>query len=124
MGLIVKTIPVLGQPYVVTDGSSSDTGERLNRFDNSVYRIMSSTSDMKTLEYPELIKSEFDKFLEQAERKQLTGESTPEFDAFDEYLGRFTENAGVIIPAETFRPVVNLGSNVTVNGDRLIYVRG
>jgi hypothetical protein len=123
MGLITKTIPILQPTKVVADGSSSELGESSKRFDPSIYRIMSSTESMKTLEYPESIRSEFDRFLELAELK-VQGTTTLEFDALDEYLSTFVDNSGDIEVDGGSRNVVVSGSAVVNSGNNVVHMRG
>lgn len=87
MGLVVDTITVhVPAGRVCTDSSSSSNYEKTGSVDSSIYRILSKQSNMKTLEYPTRIRSEFDIFLQYAEAKTL-GEVNEDFDSLDEYLG-------------------------------------
>jgi len=87
MGLITETNTVhVPASRVCTDGSSSSNYEETGSFDMSIYRRFSMQDDMKTLEYPDKVKNEFELYLQYAEAKTL-GAVDAEFDSLDEYLG-------------------------------------
>lgn len=87
MGLVTETIVKHIPSHVCTDGSSSSNWEDTISFDKSIYRILSMQDDMKTLQYPIKIRTEFDRFLEEATKKTNSLGYNTSFDTLDEYLG-------------------------------------
>lgn len=89
-------IPIHTQEYVCTDGSSSNFIDSSKAIDGTIYRILSMQDDMKTLSYPDRVRTEFDLFLQYAEEK-TSGKPIPNgFNDFDEYLGKVGTEYGNI----------------------------
>ena len=96
MGLVTPTIVVKhSATRVCTDGSSSSDYTSGNSFDKSIYRLLSMQDDMKTLMYPDRVKSEFDSFIEQATLKDAGLVYNTAFDSLDEYLGTIGVTNGI-----------------------------
>ena len=96
MGLVIETpIVVHTQTRVCTDGSSSSGWEDEGSFDKTIYNILSKQDDMKTLVYPDRVRSEFDLFLQYAQAKTL-GAVDVSFNSLDTYLGSIGVNDAII----------------------------
>ena len=96
MGLVVTTYTQhVPSQRVCTDGSSSSNYEETGSFDRSIYRIFSMQDDMKTLVYPDRVRSEFDLFLQYAQAKTL-GAVDVSFNSLDTYLGSIGVNDAII----------------------------
>jgi hypothetical protein len=83
------------QLRVATDGSSSSNSEDSISFDKSIYRILSMQDDMKVLQVPTRIRSEFDRFLYDAINKTNRVAYNSSFDSLDEYIGTIGVTNGV-----------------------------
>ena len=98
MDLVDTTIPVGGVlvadaviapaviDYVMSDNSSSETFTDVNSFDPSIYRRLSMQEDMKTYAI-ERVSNEFDLFLQYGNEMTDGAVMSPEFLAFNNYLG-------------------------------------
>jgi hypothetical protein len=96
MGLIQEPVySIHTQLRVATDGSSSSNAEDSLSFDKSIYRILSMQDDMKTLQPPIRIRSEFDRFLDDAIKKTNGIVYNTAFDAMDSYLGTIGVTNGI-----------------------------
>jgi hypothetical protein len=88
MGLIIEeALPQVTGTRVCTDGSSSSGITDGKSFDKTIYRVLSMQDDMKTLEAPERVKSEFDIFIKYAQSKTAGVVYDSRFDQLDAYLG-------------------------------------
>jgi hypothetical protein len=83
------------QLRVATDGSSSSNAEDSISFDKSIYRILSMQDDMKTLQAPIRVRSEFDRFLDDAIKKTNGIAYNVAFDSMDSYLGTIGVTNGI-----------------------------
>lgn len=88
---VVKHIPL----HVCTEGSSSSTWEDAKSFDKTIYRRLSMQDDLKTIEAPDRIRTEFDKFLEEASKKTANEPYNQEFEQLNEYLGNIGVTDGI-----------------------------
>jgi hypothetical protein len=96
MGLVQESAPsVHTQIRVATDGSSSSNAEDGVSFDKSIYRILSMQDDMKTLQAPIRIRSEFDRFLDDAIKKTNIIAYNIAFDSINSYLGTIGVTNGI-----------------------------
>lgn len=84
---IGTTIAAWDACVVQTEGSSSSGYENAKAIDSSIYRILSMQSDMKTLTTPIVIKSEFDRFLQEAIALTNGEPVAVGFDFINKYLG-------------------------------------
>ena len=82
------------QTKVCTDGSSSSPWEELGSFDKSIYNLFSKQDDMKSIQYPSRVKSEFDLYMQYAQAKTI-GSIDVSFNSFDEYLGSIGVTNGI-----------------------------
>ncbi len=93
MGLVIDSSPVSSSvtthipAHVCTDGSSSSDYDATKSFDKSIYRLLNMRDDMKVIEYPDRIRTEFDSFIEQCTLKDAGLSYNTAFDSLDEYLG-------------------------------------
>jgi hypothetical protein len=83
------------QLRIATDGSSSSNAEDSISFDKSIYRVFSMQDDMKTLQVPTRIRSEFDRFLDDAIKKTNGTAYNVAFDSVDSYLGTIGVTNGI-----------------------------
>jgi hypothetical protein len=96
MGLVqVPAYNLHTQLRVETDGSSSSNAEDSISFDKSIYRVFSMQDDMKTLQVPTRIRSEFDRFLDDAIKKTNGTAYNVAFDSVDSYLGTIGVTNGI-----------------------------
>lgn len=82
-----STVAPAAQPYTLTRNSSSDLYSDIDSFDDSIYRILSMQDDMKTVSIQGKVSNEFELFLSYGEQLTAGHEMSPEFVAFDSYLG-------------------------------------
>lgn len=93
--VVVESDTIHVPTLVCTDGSSSSTWEDDKSMDMSIYRQFSKQDDMKTLVYPDRVRTEFDLFLQYAEAKTL-GSVDAAYDVIDGYLGSVGVNDAII----------------------------
>lgn len=84
------------QEYVCSDGSSSNLFDTSKSIDGTIYNMLSRQDEMKTLQYPNRVKSEFDLYIEYAELKTSNGIIPDWFNDFDIYLGSIGVERGNI----------------------------
>lgn len=85
---------VHAQTRVCTDGSSSSSWEETGSFDKSIYNLFSKQDDMKSIQYPSRVRSEFDLYMQYAQAKTIGGVDVS-FNSFDEYLGSIGVTNGI-----------------------------
>jgi membrane protease subunit (stomatin/prohibitin family) len=96
MGLVqVPAYNLHTQLRVATEGSSSSNAEDTISFDKSIYRVLSMQDDMKTLQVPTRIRSEFDRFLDDAINKTNGTAYNVAFDSINSYLGTIGVTNGI-----------------------------
>ena len=86
------SISSISTQKVLSDSSLFDNN---SVFDCTTYNCLSRLEEMKTLVYPDRVKSEFDLYIKYAEEKTNGVVHNNGFDLFDNYLGSIGVSDGI-----------------------------